>query len=186
MFATRNLSKRETLSFHSNNIHGQTSSAYISSSAVERAESLAVITHPQVVKGVMLSMSHSVQFLGKFLINSLLLYLVLSFLEGVSTTTVLLLSIILTAIGYLLDIYLLPRIGNLFSVLTDLLLVFTVVWLAGTYWFDTDIGTQNYKLNAVPLFGISLLAAVVLSAAEWFYHRWLLKAMYKTDPQESG
>ncbi|MFC7442568.1 DUF2512 family protein [Laceyella putida] len=118
-------------------------------------------------------MSHPFQLLIKFIYTSLILYLILGYAYHVPTNWVLFTSIVLTLLGYAMDVFFLHRLGNLFSTLSDLLVSFTVVWLIGTYAFDSDIGIQLYKLQQVPLFQLSLTISVIYSAIEWFFHRWI-------------
>ncbi|AUS09858.1 hypothetical protein C1X05_14200 [Laceyella sacchari] len=126
-------------------------------------------------------MSHPFQLLVKFIYTSLILYLILSFAYHVPTAWILLTSIALTLSGYAMDVYLLPRIGNLFSTLSDLFVSFTLVWLIGTYTFDSDIGLQLYKLQNIPLFQLSLTVSIIYSAIEWFFHRWIHRLSGKEE-----
>ncbi|SEN21127.1 DUF2512 family protein [Lihuaxuella thermophila] len=128
-------------------------------------------------------MRHTSALLIKFLLTGITLYLILGLFYRVSYTDVLLTTVVLTIAGYLADVYLLPRIGNVFSTLTDLLLSFTVIWLIGTYFFDTDIGTYYYKRDAMPLFEASTIGAIAISVAEWFFHRYLQR---DTDVKETN
>ncbi|MGA9172995.1 MAG: DUF2512 family protein [Thermoactinomyces sp.] len=126
-------------------------------------------------------MNHALHLIVKFLLNSVILYAILGFIYGIDYSTVLLTSVILTLVGYFGDLFLLPRMGNIFTTLSDFIIAFIVVWAIGTYLFDTDIGTQNYRDNLVPLFQISLVIAIVYTAVDWFYHRWLFKYMGRKE-----
>lgn len=122
-------------------------------------------------------MSHSFNLLIKFSLTSLVLYIVMGFVYRVDTISILLTSLLLTISGYISDVYLVPRIGNVFTTISDFLLAFIVVWLVGTYVFDNGIGPQLYKSQIVPLLQIATLSSVTYSIVEWFYHKWLLKRM---------
>jgi hypothetical protein len=126
-------------------------------------------------------MNHAFHLIAKFILTGLILYLVLGFGYGVDYTSILLTSIALAVSGYVLDVWLMPRMGNVFASLTDLILSFSVVWLFGTYLFDSDIGTQVYKANTMPLFQASLVVSVIFTAVEWFYHKWLLRQMHRDE-----
>lgn len=118
-------------------------------------------------------MKHTYALFIKFLLTGITLYLILGLFYRVSYANILLTTVVLTIAGYLVDVFLLPRIGNLFSTLTDLVLSFSVIWLIGTYFFDTDIGTYYFKRDAMPLFGASTIGAFAITAVEWFFHRYL-------------
>lgn len=101
----------------------------------------------------------------------------MGFIYRVDNVSILLTSMLLTVTGYISDLLLVPRLGNVFTTLSDFLLSFTLIWLIGTYTFDTGIGPQLYKNQIVPLLQISTMASILYSVIEWFYHRWLLKRM---------
>ncbi|MBA4543340.1 MULTISPECIES: DUF2512 family protein [Thermoactinomyces] len=126
-------------------------------------------------------MNHVMHLIIKFLLTSMILYAILGFIYGIDSSTVLLTSVILTLIGYFGDLFLLPRMGNVFTTVSDLILSFIVVWALGTWLFDRDIGTQDYQTNLVPLFQISLVIAIVYTVVDWFYHRWLFKYMGRKE-----
>jgi len=122
-------------------------------------------------------LNHSLNLLIKFFLTSLILYVVMGFIYRVDNVSILLTSMLLTVTGYISDLLLVPRLGNVFTTLSDFLLSFTLIWLIGTYTFDTGIGPQLYKNQIVPLLQISTMASILYSVIEWFYHRWLLKRM---------
>jgi hypothetical protein len=126
-------------------------------------------------------LNHVMHLIIKFLLTSMILYAILGFIYGIDSSTVLLTSVILTLIGYFGDLFLLPRMGNVFTTVSDLILSFIVVWALGTWLFDRDIGTQDYQTNLVPLFQISLVIAIVYTVVDWFYHRWLFKYMGRKE-----
>ncbi len=126
-------------------------------------------------------MNHTYQVLLKFLYVTFILYIILGVIFGVDYSSILFVSIALSLIGYASDLLLLPRIGNLFTTLSDTFLSYLIVWFIGTYFFDIDIGLQNYKVNHVPLFQISLAVSLAYSVVEWFYHRWFFKILEKKE-----
>lgn len=120
-------------------------------------------------------MKHGTPLLIKFIFVSAILYLTLGFIYQVSAPNILLTSIVVTILGYLGDLYMMPRIGNWMATFADLITYFFVIWFIGTYLFDTDIGTYNFKQQTLPLFAASSVAATLLAIGEWFYHRYLLQ-----------
>lgn len=101
----------------------------------------------------------------------------MGFAYRIDTLSILITSLLLTISGYIADYFLVPRIGNVFTTISDFLLAFIVVWLVGTYVFDKGIGTHLYKNQIVPLLPISTLSAVGYCIVDWFYHKWLLKRL---------
>jgi UDP-N-acetylmuramyl pentapeptide phosphotransferase/UDP-N-acetylglucosamine-1-phosphate transferase len=126
-------------------------------------------------------MNHAFHLFIKFLLTSFILYGILGFVHGVDYTVILFTSVVLALIGYIGDLFLLPRLGNVLTTLSDFLIAFLIVWGIGTYLFDYDIGTQNYKANLVPLFEISLTIGIFYAVVDWFYHRWLFKFLGKKE-----
>ncbi|MBA4495043.1 DUF2512 family protein [Paenactinomyces guangxiensis] len=126
-------------------------------------------------------MKHTFTLLIKFLFTSVVLYLILGLLFRVSYTNILLTSIAITVIGYLFDLFLMPRIGNLFSTITDFMVTAFIVWLFGTLLFDTDIATYYYKRNTMPLFEVTTISALVIAAGEWFFHRYMKRTLFAEE-----
>ncbi|WP_124728225.1 DUF2512 family protein [Staphylospora marina] len=126
-------------------------------------------------------MNHVFHLFAKFIVTGLVMYGVLGFLYGVAPGHVLLVTVLLVILGYLSDVFLMPRMGNVFASLTDFLICFTLVWLLGTYLFDPDIGPQLYKANRMPLFQAALVSAAVFTVIEWFYHKWFRRQMGRDE-----
>lgn len=126
-------------------------------------------------------MNHTYHLFIKFIYVTFLLYITLGVIYEIDYKSILFVSIVLTLTGYIGDFFLLPRMGNVFTTISDTLLSFTIVWLIGTYFFDFDIGTKNFKVNQVPLFQISLTVGILYTIIEWFYHRWFFKFLGKKE-----
>ncbi len=126
-------------------------------------------------------MKHTYALFIKFLLTGITLYLILGLFYRVSYANILLTTVVLTVAGYLVDVFLMPRIGNLFATLSDLLLSFSIIWLIGTYFFDTDIGTYYFKRDEMPLFGASTVAAIAITVVEWFFHRYLRRQIHAEE-----
>ncbi|QBK13274.1 DUF2512 family protein [Thermoactinomyces vulgaris] len=127
------------------------------------------------------ALNHTYHLIIKFIYVTLLLYLTLGLIYDIDYKSILFVSIVLALAGYLGDFFLLPKMGNMFTTLSDALLSFLIVWFIGTYFFDMDIGTKNFKINQVPLFQISLTAGILYAVIEWFYHRWFFKFLGKKE-----
>lgn len=99
----------------------------------------------------------------KFVMTLAILWIVLSWFYGVSFTDILILSLIITGVGYLADLFILPRAGNVFSSALDFGLALLIVWFFGSYLFD----------RPVPLATAALISAIALTIGEMFFHRYM-------------
>ncbi|MFC4076400.1 YndM family protein [Salinithrix halophila] len=116
-------------------------------------------------------MRHLLALLIKFAATTVVLFIILSGFYDVSFTDVFLTSVVLTAIGYLGDLLILPRTGNFIASMGDFGLALIVVWFMGTYRFDEE----------VPLFGPAFLSAVVIAFSEWFFHKYMKNAFMEKE-----
>ncbi|MFC4410138.1 YndM family protein [Chungangia koreensis] len=109
----------------------------------------------------------------KFLMTLAVLWLVLGWFYAVSFTDILILSLVITGIGYVADLYILPRAGNLFSSALDFGLALLIVWFLGSYLFE----------GPVPLATAAILSAIALTIGEMFFHRYM-EGLRKSDDGE--
>lgn len=116
---------------------------------------------------------HIKAILAKFVIVTLVLYLVLGLGYDVSLADVLMMSVLLTVIAYLLgDLVILPQatnstdnsmVGNLVATFADFGLVLLSVWAIGRYLVSPYI----------PWFTAALISAVFIALGEMLFHRYL-------------
>lgn len=103
------------------------------------------------------------------------LFVVLSLIYGVGFGDVLLISLILTGISYLGDMYVLPNTSNTVATLTDLALAFLVVWIVGGGIIEEDI----------PLVLASIISAVVIGVGEIFFHMYMERHVLDEDHERN-
>lgn len=105
---------------------------------------------------------HMRSFLIKWIMILAVLWVVLGWFYGVSFTDILLTSVILTAVAYVADVYILPRVGNVFAAIIDFVMAMVVIWLMGSYLFDE-----------IPLGTASFISAIIITIGELLFHRYM-------------
>lgn len=120
-------------------------------------------------------MEHIKALLTKFVMVTAVLFVVLSLIYGVGFGDVLLISLVLTAISYLSDVYVLPNTSNTYATLADLGLAFIVVWLFGGGVIEENI----------PIILASIISAVVIGIGEIFFHMYMGKSVLDNDPEKN-
>lgn len=71
--------------------------------------------------------------LMKFVMITVLLWGVLGIFYEVSFTNILITSVVLSVVGYVGDIYLLSKIGNLWATTGDFVIAYAVTYFLGSY-----------------------------------------------------
>jgi hypothetical protein len=106
-------------------------------------------------------MRHVIAFSIKFLSTLFVLGIILGLFFNYSIFDVLTISIVLSAVGYLLgDLFLYRRSNNLTATLADFGMTFLVVW-----FMSVNLTYEDDLLTA------TLLAAAGVTVFEYFYHR---------------
>ncbi|ASN06011.1 YndM family protein [Virgibacillus necropolis] len=122
-------------------------------------------------------MEHVKALLMKFVMCTAVLFVVLSLIYGVDFGDVLLISLVLTGVSYLGDVYVLPNTSNTVATLADLGLAFIIIWL-----FGGNIIEEN-----IPIIMASLISAVVIAAGEMFFHMYMERnVLEETNQREKG
>ncbi|WCK52685.1 YndM family protein [Aneurinibacillus sp. Ricciae_BoGa-3] len=110
-------------------------------------------------------MKHIQALLMKFVMATVVLYIVDGLIYGDTFGNVLTMGVILTVVAYLLgDLFVLPKSGNMMATASDFILAFIAVWAMGR-WLG---GPGQYIVPA-------LISAIVIATGEWFFHRYLEK-----------
>jgi len=102
------------------------------------------------------------ELLIKFIMLTAVLWIVLGWFYGISFTNILITSFFLTGFAFVLDVYILPRMGNVITLISDLVLAWAVIWVAGSIFYPL-----------INLGIVSLLAAVVITVGEMFFHPYM-------------
>ncbi|RCW63928.1 YndM family protein [Saliterribacillus persicus] len=121
-------------------------------------------------------MKYITAFIIKFVMITAVLWVVFSLFYGVNFGDVLLISIILTPIAFAADVFVMPKIGNVFAVIGDFALCFLAIWFIGASIFD----------GMFPLLTAAFLAALVISVGELIYHRYLRNKVYTNVDSSSN
>ncbi|MFJ5770510.1 YndM family protein [Psychrobacillus sp. NPDC093180] len=125
----------------------------------------------------MASKLHIKAFLMKLVVTTAVLWVILGLFYKVNFTDILITSIVLTVVGFLGDLFVLPRIGNVLASITDFVLAMVVVWVLGSSIFDERIALGT----------ASFISALILMMGELFLHRYMESHIFEpqiTNPEE--
>lgn len=103
------------------------------------------------------------------------LFVILGLFYGVDFGDVLLISLILTGVSYLGDVFVLPHTSNTVATFADLGLAFFIIWLVG----------RGIIEETIPLLLASVISAVVLAVGEMLFHMYMDKQIFDEDLQHS-
>jgi len=110
----------------------------------------------------------------KFVIITASLLLILG-AYGVSIVNILLISTLITGVGFVGDLLILPSIGNIKMAAIDFVLTFVVVWIMGALFFD----------NAIPLVTVSAISAIIIAFSEYPFHLYMLEQVISVKHAKS-
>src|SRR4051794_35042176 len=109
-------------------------------------------------------------FLMKFIMTFALMLIVLGWYYDVGLLNVLITTIAVTVLGYIGDIFLLPRIGNTLATMGDFVLAILVVYGVGTFLYDEiPVGTAAFVIS------------IILIVGEMFLHQYIEMKVF--EPQ---
>ena len=109
-------------------------------------------------------------FLMKFVMITAVLWIVLSVFYDVSISDMLITSVVLSVVGYVGDVFLLPKIGNVWATISDFVIAYAVIYFLGSYIYE-----QPIALGAA-----SLSSALLLMVGEFFLHRYMHANIFET------
>lgn len=118
-------------------------------------------------------------FLMKFVMTIVALWIILGFFYDVNFTDILITSTVLVVVGFIGDMFILPRIGNVLAAIVDFFLALVVVWLLGAIIFDGPIGLGT----------ASFISALAIMMGELFLHRYMDSHIFeprKKNPEEKA
>ncbi|GAB3049137.1 DUF2512 family protein [Virgibacillus ainsalahensis] len=108
-------------------------------------------------------MNHFKLFAVKFIASLILLYLILGLGFGMEFVNVFWVTLTLSVLAYLGDLFILPRISNVFATISDFVLAFVVIYF------------MSYGVTAGgDWFAASLIAAAGNTVCEYFYHIYIM------------
>lgn len=109
------------------------------------------------------------------MMTTAVLWIVLGLFFNVSFFNILATSSVLTALSYLGDIFILPRIGNTTAAIADFVLAWVAIWLLGSTLFAGTIALGT----------ASFISALALTAGEIFFHRYLRNQVFHQNNSEN-
>ncbi|MEK5251678.1 YndM family protein [Bacillus sp. FSL R9-9530] len=119
-------------------------------------------------------MKHIVALLIKYTAISAVLLMILGIFQGISIPRILFISLIITAVAYLIgDLFILPKYGNMAATIADLGVSFVGVWALTYLLADIDL-TRNIGASA-------FFATLLISVAEIFFHIYMKKVVLHED-----
>lgn len=108
----------------------------------------------------------------KLVMITAVLWIVLGLFYGVSFINVLITSVFITGVAYALDVFILPKMGNVYASITDFVLILFVIYLFGSYLY----------IEPIPLGTASFISALIISMGELFFHRYMKDEVFGKDP----
>ena len=102
-------------------------------------------------------------FLLKFVMITAVLWVALSVFYDVSISDMLITSVVLSVAGYVGDVFLLPKIGNVWATISDFVIANVVIYFLGSYIYEQPIA----------LWAATFSAALLLMVGEFFLHRYM-------------
>lgn len=121
-------------------------------------------------------MKYVLSFIFKLLFVTAVLWLLLGWVFEIDFGNVLLVSIPVTIISFILDIYVLPKIGNTIASIVDFIVVLALVWFLGALVFEENVSEPS----------VALVSALAITICEAFFHRYLRDYVFeKVDDKTS-
>lgn len=102
------------------------------------------------------------------------LWIVLSLFYDVSFTDVLITSVVLSVVGYVGDVFLLPIIGNVWAAIGDFVIAYAVIYFLGSYIYEQPIALGT----------ASFISALILMVGELLLHRYMHTNIF--EPRKSN
>lgn len=119
-------------------------------------------------------MKHFKVLLLKFLLLTVILWLILGVVYDVSFTNIIITSLVLTITSFIIgDLYALPKIGNIGASMVDFTIAVASIFIIGTFLYD----------EGIPLASASVLAAIGIALSEILVH-WYIKKQFVTKNTE--
>lgn len=120
---------------------------------------------------------HIKALLMKFLMTTAVLWIILGIFYEIKFTDILMTSVVLTVVGFIGDMFVLPQIGNVLAAIVDFFLALVVVWLFAANVYDVPIA----------LLTAAFVSALVIMMGELFLHRYMANHIFeprKKNPEE--
>jgi hypothetical protein len=106
----------------------------------------------------------------KFAMVFSVLFVILGIAYGVEVFEIFILSLIITAVGFIGDLTIYPKTSNKVATGGDFVLVFLIVWLGGLWLINNP-----YFSLVMP----AIYSALLIAVGEWFFHIYLTKRIWE-------
>lgn len=106
----------------------------------------------------------------KFAMIFAVLFIILGLVYGVELFELFIISLIITAVGFVGDLIIYPKTSNKTATGGDFIIVFLAVWLLGLWLIENP----DFSLILAALF-----SALLVAAGEWFFHIYLTKRVWE-------
>jgi len=113
-------------------------------------------------------------FMAKFGMTLIVLWFIPGFLYGVTFGEILTTSIILSALSFAGDVFILPRVGNVIATIGDFILAMAGIMIIGANLFITPI----------PLETVAFISASFLTGGEIFFHMYMRAEFYNKNKEQ--
>jgi uncharacterized membrane protein YvlD (DUF360 family) len=110
-------------------------------------------------------------FIMKWIALAVVLLIVYSAVYEAPVGTVLLMSIIFTAVSYLGDVFILPRVRNTTETIMDLVFSFLALWALGALMLGSE----------VPIITAAIISSIVIAVGEWFLHSYMKRNIFHQE-----
>ncbi len=107
-------------------------------------------------------------FIMKWIVIAAVLLVVYSAVYTADAGRVLLMSMLFTAVSFLADVFILPRVDNTTETVLDLFLSFFLLWAFGAWLIS----------GQVPLVAAALISTIVIAVGEWYLHSYMKKNVF--------
>jgi hypothetical protein len=126
-------------------------------------------------------LEHIKALIIKFVMGTVMLWVVLGLFYGVGFGDILLLSVIVTGAAYVIgDLLILPRYGNTIATTADFGLAFIAILLFG------GLIIEGAAAGDFPLFSASLISAAFIAVGEWFFHKYMAREVLDSDNRDQS
>src|SRR5699024_9326733 len=113
----------------------------------------------------------------KYVMITVILWLVLGAFYGAAIGQVLLLSAIITGVSFILgDLFILSKFENWGAVLADFFIVLLAVWLY----------SSTFIMGSIPSLNAAAFSAIFISIGEVFFHKYVDKHILNIDDRTGG
>ncbi|WP_047982220.1 YndM family protein [Ornithinibacillus contaminans] len=108
-------------------------------------------------------MNYVTSFILKFIMTTVILWIILGLFYDVSFLNILLTSIILSVISYIADVYILPYVSNFWATIADFGLAFAGIWIIAEFFYAANDSFAD----------AALISAIFIAVGEYFFHRYM-------------